>query len=349
MKRMLFALGCALFSLSAVAQTLSDKQIADVIMMSKEANMANGIKDPNKIYVGQKLTFLFADGQEHSIIVEKGDSQWKILETKIAALVQDHGQVVPFKEPPVVEKTPEQQQVTPPLLTENTTPWYATTWFLILMGIIALAAILILANNLYTKRDPGTSGRPVQPGGVSAANASEYMQQFYPGLTIRNITKGRLSGKNMLISYAGNPSGQRRTFKNEPAFRGTITRNNQEEFIYFLEICGNRARQGNFFTGNDVTFVADVEQPASLQAATTPTVQPATTAATATTDLSTIISAITEPLKDKDNGKLKVEMAEVKIEMEFSSAPEFGLFLQGFSLKEKNGQAKDGVKETSQS
>jgi len=105
----------ACLTLTAVCQQkLSNTEIANIINMSKQANQANGIFNPDKIAVGQKLTFLFANGEEKTVTAEKGDFQWKILQNKIAKLIVQNGNVVSYPTDPIAQ-TPQVNQ-TPTLI-----------------------------------------------------------------------------------------------------------------------------------------------------------------------------------------------------------------------------------------
>lgn len=333
MKKIMFALMCTVFSIAAIAQTttptLSNQEIAKTINMSKEANISNGVLDPNKIYVGQHLTFLFTDNTRATIVVEKGDNQWNILRNKIAELVKVHGDVVPYVAPPVVDPAPK---TTPPAAATVSfldSIFSGNAWAVwLIVGAIVLGLFLLSRWIKATKQNPVTSGRPMRDNGVNDESAREYAQQVanrqYAGanLTVTNITKGRITATRANVLYADKPNGKTRTFTNEPGYRGTINRAGVESFVYFLQGCGNDVRMGNYFSG-DIQFVADEAQPQVLTTPTAAPVQEQTVPVVINNtpeQLTAIITAITEPLKTKDSGSINVTMADgVKIEMNFAS------------------------------
>ncbi len=93
--------------------------------------------------------------------------------------------------------------------------------------------------------------------------------------------------------------------------------------IAFLQPCGNDAVEIDMSRAN---FVPDQVQTPALQAAnqavaTETEVVEKRSKQAIPNELSTIISAMTEPMKGKDNGKLTVTIEGIKFEMEFSSSP----------------------------
>lgn len=350
MKKILMACMALVLTMAIFAQpsqpvnpTIGNTEIADILAKSKEANLTNGIVDINRIYPGDKLTFLFQDGSYHSIVAEQGDNMWHVLKYKLPQLVQQHGEVVPFEEPEPVVFEPTSPQV-------SSDPWWVISpfWLQFWGAVLGLIAFLLLIkywgnirNYIAAQRRRRLTDNPVVPGGVGANQARAHMEtlarQYFPGLNVTNIVRGRLTAKNALVSFADKLTGKTRSFENEPGYRGTLRRENgTEEYIYFLEICGNRARQGDYFSG-DIQFIADVEQPAVLQQqneqnsqqqnASPAIIEPAT--------IATIIAAMIEPMVGADSGKLKVKVGETEIEMEFSSNPKPQLLLANGAIKEQ--------------
>ena len=99
MKKIIVALMSFIMTVVAVSgQTVKDTTInismgcgveSDIyktIMRSKEANRLNGISDPNKIQIGDLLTFKFADGFDTTYRVTAGESQWKIVRGMLATM-----------------------------------------------------------------------------------------------------------------------------------------------------------------------------------------------------------------------------------------------------------------------
>lgn len=316
-------------SLASICQKqLSPAEIARVINMSKEANLSNGVMDPDKIQIGQTLTFLFQDGTEKSITAERGDSQWKILKSKISALIASYGPVVPFpKNPPPNVKPSEKNPVS---ASTDGTNWYNLGVPLLIAAIIGFIALIFYLANKYkqeAKKDPVTSGPAMRPGGITDENALAYATQVAsrqfnnPNLQVREVQRGMLSGKNLEVFYAGNVTPQRRTFTNQPAYRGIVNLNGTDQFVYFLQGCGNDVRVGNYFTGQNIQFNANVTAPVLRPTpATTATEQ--STPAQETQPIMQMVNVMVKALKDKASGKMTITNVDgVKVEMFFSTNP----------------------------
>lgn len=328
-----------------VKPIFGNTEIAEILAKSKKVNFGNGIVNINRIYPGDTLTFLFRDGSYHSIVAEPGDNMWYVLKYKLSQLVKQHGEVVPFEEPKTIT-SPEQNSPQ----TSSESWWMISPFWLQFWGVVlGLLAFLLLIKywssiRAYSARQRRRrlTDNPVVPGGVGANGARAHMntlaQQYFPGLNVANIVRGRLTAKNALVSFADKLTGKTRSFENEPGYRGTLRRGNGvEEYIYFLEVCGNRARRGDYFSG-DIQFIADVEQPTVLQQQSEQDSQQQNASPTTieAATIATIIGAVTEPMKGADNGKLKVKIGEMEIEMEFSS----NLKMQNLLM---NGSAKDQI------
>jgi hypothetical protein len=225
-----------------------------MISRSKEANQKNGILNPDSIYPGQVLNFLFEDGIAMALIVEPGDNQWKIVRDKLAFWQNLHGPIVDYVDP-VPVKIPEAIEF----------HWYYDEWNLFgVLAVIFFLALLLKFISMWWKernQDPISAGKPQVLGGVSNTGAYERMQQIvanrFPGtrMEIRNIRRGRLSGLAKIF-YADGKS-KKINLKSVSAYAGEITVDNQEETIYFLQACGNDARNGSYMMGNSLIFTPD--------------------------------------------------------------------------------------------
>lgn len=338
MKKIIFCavLLCTIAFVANAQTALTNAQIDKIVNQSKEANLTNGVIDPNKIKPGQTLTFMFENGAVKTITVEEGDSQWKILRDKLPLLIQQNGGVVDY------DKSKEKVGSSDPVGTagpsdeSNALPWWM--WVLIAIGIVALIVLV----NMYTqgekeaKKDPVTSGTPMHASGpVSDEHALGYMQEVArrqfsdQNITVTKIEHGTLSGVNVLVSYAGELLPKRRTFANVPAYRGQVRVGNatEERTAYFLQGCGNDARMGNYFTGANIQFTPDPVQSPALSV--TPTVEANTQAvpepsatenalSVTPEEITLLVNALTEPMKEKDNGKITITFGNAKVEMEFS-------------------------------
>lgn len=323
------------------SEELSNAEVQKYLDMSKEGLQIGGVPDLDKVYPGQFLQFVFTFENGNTGIlthtVEEGDNIWNIIKYKLAQLIRQNGQPIPYVEPVEAEDadagTPSgtiaQAQLSP--------SWYfdadniaLTILFLLIATIIGVYLYVNrrrISAYFAEQRRRKLTDNPVVPGGVDANGARAHMntlaQQYFPGLNVTNIVRGRLTAENALVSFADKLTGKTRSFENEPGYRGTLGRENgTEEYIYFLEICGNRARQGNYYSG-DILFIADVEQPAVLRFTPQTNLQQDanTVAPESPATIAAIINAVTEPMKGKDSGKLKVRVGNVEIEMEFNSAP----------------------------
>jgi hypothetical protein len=273
-KILLTALLCVVFYSSNFAQDqLTGPQIYSIISKSKEANVANGVLDPNKIMPGQTLTFLFEDGKTETIVAEAGDSQWKIVGGKLAELVKQHGQPVQFNQP--IADVVKPVEVLPGKI-EDIAPWYNSDYVLIFLAALLIVSILLLSSYLLKRRnsrkteaaqDPVTSGEPMRRGGITNENALAYTRQVAerqfnnPNIIVSEVRHGRLSGENLEVYYAGQIQPSRRTFQNYPAYRGTVQAEGEgtNQFVYFLQGCGNDVRAGNYFSGQNIQFIEDVD------------------------------------------------------------------------------------------
>lgn len=324
-------------TLASLCQELSEAEIARVINMSKEANFINnGVIDPDKIQIGQTLTFRFQDGTEKRITVEKGDSQWKILKDKIGNLIIAHGQVVPFPK----DQAAVEQELTPALPYSAKTDW-ALLW--ILLASVSLIAVaiwisrLVRKHKMEAKKDPVTSGPAMRPGGITDENALAYATQVAsrqfnnPNLQVREVQKGMLSGENLEVFYAGDVTPQRRTFINQPAYRGIVSINGTDQFVYFLQGCGNDVRVGNFFRGENLQFIVDAQATVLRPTPATTTTEQSTP--TQLDPMMQMVTLMTAVLQSKNSGNMIITgVGGLKVEMFFTS---------GSVLFSANGQHKE--------
>jgi hypothetical protein len=261
MKKAIFStmallLVCA--SLSSFGQK-TNTEIYNTIQMSKEYNSLHGIKNPNQIWPGQVLTFLFQDGSWQEVVVESGDSQWTIVQNKLDKFQKEHGQVV---SPDTI--------IPQPILIQPITPeplqlkwWEALSWGWLLLAIAVLVIAIKLLEIRYNsmRQDPVTAGPPQVFGGVKDNEAYSRMNQIaqnrFPGaqIVIKNIRRGWLSGWAQVF-YASDKT-KRLKLKDVASYAGEAMINGREQTIYFLQGCGNDARQGNYMTG-DLDFREDV-------------------------------------------------------------------------------------------
>ncbi len=315
--------------------TVSNTEIARIINANREFNKnVAGVDDPNKIYVGQVLTYVFGDGTSLTVTVNSGDNQWTIVK-KVLAVEKVHGPVVPNDQ---VGKTPTEDENVAPMKdltpSSNGVPWWL--WAIAVAVIFVLSFLAFKAEKEKAKvknekltSDPVTSGTPMKRGGVSETDAPAYAREVaarqfnIPNLQVTNIVKGTMTGENVAVYYRGEATPQRKTFKDVAAYRGEVMVNGQPQFVYFLQGCGNDVRIGNYFAGENVTFVADPVQSETLRTANVATAGQIQTdeksESTSDFDLVELAKALTQPLSDKKNGKVSITLpGGAKVEMEFS-------------------------------
>ena len=141
----------------------------------------------------------------------------------------------------------------------------------LLMGLVILAYLFSRYRREKKERetDPVGSGAPQVKGGVTDEIAVQRVMNIAEAdgmnpLRVTNIQKGRLFGRGRVF-YADKPSGLMKRFTGEEGYRGIVLRTDgTEETVYFLQGCGNDAKQGSFFTG--IRFVADEIQPEAFRA-----------------------------------------------------------------------------------
>jgi len=322
MKRTFFGVIATLtltFALAQSSQTFSNAEIATIITQSKEYNEAAGVVNPHMIQPGQVLTYQFFDETEHQIVVEEGDNQWGIVRDKLSDLVAIHGSIVDPEPKKEVDGSTETASTVPVPVTSL---WLSRNWFWLLLGAMStLVAYFLIRRHEKEKaeaaQNPITSGPAMREGGVNNEGAYAYAQEVArrqfntPNITVRDVVRGTLSGTNLEVFYAGQSTPQRRTFSNQPAYRGTVDVNGIDQYVYFLQGCANDVRAGNYFQGQNIIFVADVAQPAELQ----PRADQSAMQTVAQSDrtpvfLTSMIAASAEIMKDKETGFLEFTMPD---------------------------------------
>lgn len=254
-------------------ENLSNQEIANVIAMSREANLANGVFNPDRVREGQLLTFKASDGFDTTVVVEKNQSQWRIVQS-LGGFIKNHGKIIPYPDPIDTAKV-KGADIPEGGTTVSDPSWWEKNAFWIKFWASVIGFMLLLLLFYYWRsqyKDPVTSGTPIIEGGVAPANAFAHMREvarrLFPGedVDITEVEKGRLSVRRGFVRFLNFLRGRIRTFQNVPGYRGRIIRNGEleNEYIYFLEPCGNDVRRGKGFRSSEVIFVPDFVQPEIL-------------------------------------------------------------------------------------
>jgi hypothetical protein len=349
---------------------LSNEEVANYLKMSKEGLLNSGVADLDKVYPGQVLmfTFTFKNGATGTIthFVEKGDNVWNIIKYRLAALIkQKNAQPVPYVDPE--ENKAEEANKLPGKADEaNMVPGFGwlfgiepAIWKLMLAIIVLTALFLVHKNRgkiktYFAERKQRISrqtserqqqmlatNNPIVRGGVSDADAVRYMDRVAQRANVTRygpVTKGRLTTFYRLRVMFAN-GGRKMRLTDVPVFMSRARRNSDgsECEIAFIQPCGNDGCEIDMSRAN---FVPDQVQTPALQAAnqavaTEAEVVEEKAKPVIPNELSTIISAMTEPMKGKDNGKLKVTIQGITVEMEFSSSPKTQNLLINGTAKEQ--------------
>ena len=314
---------------SAFSQVVTDEDIARLITKNEFLNRSKGVDNPNLIYPGQKLSYIFADSEVRDITVAYGDNQWIIVK-KILNLEKEHGQATPI--PPSDSVYSGSNEVVP-VSKESDHKSAEIPWWCWLVSIAGILAVIYFASKEAKKQkekvhsDPTTSGTPIREGGITDEQATAYAnevaaRQFnLPNLQVTNIVKGTINGTNVAVFYRNEATPQRKTFANVPGYRGEVMVNGQSQFLYFLQGCGNDARVGNYFAGENIEFYPDAVQPEVLRTANQTQQQnqtapptPTVTAMTAA-ELGTIAKQAMESVNTATSGKFSLNLTAPGMEM----------------------------------
>lgn len=129
-------------------------------------------------------------------------------------------------------------------------------WFLVLVGILALALVYIVYRSGFFYRNPATAGTPMVKGGIAASQTATIEDRFEriaerhygernPAADlsverpqrISEILRGFLSGSGE-VQYRDRT--ERRRLNHEPAYSARFRfPDGGEETLYFLEACAN--------------------------------------------------------------------------------------------------------------
>jgi hypothetical protein len=279
MKNLFFSFLVLILSAGTVAfGQISNSEIHKIIMMSKEANVQNGIFDPNKIFPGQKLTFIFEDGHEQEIYVEPGDNQWSVVKNKLSWYESLHGEVV---EPDLEPNQGILDQTEPKVQSEqensNDVFWlnWKPGWLDLIIVILVVAGLYIIIKALThddfrqrlnqplfperKKVEPKFSSDPTKEGPrfiETGIHTEEQASRRFVDLARRdnpNINPSQIVITERKRVYVSTPDGeaanvefadgtiQELAFRNTPGWQAMVSVDGGKSFqreLFFVD-CGN--------------------------------------------------------------------------------------------------------------
>lgn len=276
MKKIVLALVCLLVMTAQGAFAQSDKEIAETILKSRDVNKGHGITDPNLIYPGQIVEYMFADGSSLRYEVTPQQTQWLIAKAAIAE-AKKRGAIVSLLDP-IPQVTPEEviegsDSIAP--ISAGYSWWDKYGDLFLLFGACFLAVCLLVFGVPYLRSiserrkisripvNPATSGPAMTPGGITAENVRQVMhenaQRAYPGSTVRVIRTehGTLdsNGVPKLVSFRDG-TRQLHVLNNRSGVRATIAVAGQEgtRYVYSLLECANDVRSGGGISDEGIVF-----------------------------------------------------------------------------------------------
>lgn len=219
----------------------------------------NRLANPDVIFPNQEL-MLPVPGLSYPVYydVTPGDCLWWISKRVNRGDFSPVQRIEPAK--PVVEENPQNADSQLKVIDFIRNNFW---WLIIALVVVTFIVYKIVTEEQTKDIDPVTAGTPQVPGGVNDHNAYNRMSELaiarFPSATlvIKNIRRGHISGAGE-IYYAGSAKPKKINMNNIPAYAGEILVNSKEQTIYFLQGCGNDARQGNFMYGDKFVFTPDV-------------------------------------------------------------------------------------------
>lgn len=268
-------------------QTPQQKKAAtmamETITRSKKDNALMGIKNPNKIQIGDKLAFRFENTGVVYHIVDSGENQYSILyamftkhpNENLVSATSNNGVVTEQAQTKGLQ--PYASNVVSDFLTQLVfgLPLFAWVGF----ALIALIVFLKLysdhkkekATRLEKERienDPTLAGPPVYGNGITDGNAVEVMTNavttIHPDLAqfpikILKMEKGTINSETAEVYFGGQRSKKSMIINNVRGVRATVIIGDEQEqrIVYALQACGNPLKDGDFVIGRKIQFTPD--------------------------------------------------------------------------------------------
>lgn len=367
MKKILFALIMCLSIASyaqiikAPAKPLSDNQISEIVRKQRIENEIAGRPSPDHIQPDSLLVLTMGDGTPFVVVVQKADTERKILGA-IHNLAAKHGGVVSIGNGDASKSKTDTTTDSETTATIPSETFWDNNWGWLLLGLALLLAWFVISTYKRNEKETVTDetlrqNMPVIPGGVTDRNVLTSMDQAVRnlGLSVDWSKDPAVKGKfNSLlktpIDYANGV--QLGMAKNVTAYSrpGRINNGPIEDITYF-SACGNLVMPGYYINGSRLqrgvhyTFTPDPVQSEELQqenrnASTSSTTENRAAETSSTSEvtvptadaslgntvlnLNSLVTALSDMFKDKDNGKLTITVPNgVTIEAEFSSTSLF--------------------------
>ena len=252
----LFVLAIVFASFSFGQSSYENRQTANT---TKQIAKMNRLANPDLIFPNRELV-LPIPGLNYPYIynVIPGDCLWYISKriNRGEFTHDEEGKVVSVIEKPVIPDGESLWSKLGDFIALN------LIWLLILIFVLAVIYKIVKWELSKPKNVvPTTAGAPQV--GVNDRNAHSRINELastrFPSATlvIKNIRRGHISGAGEIF-YAGSAKPKRINLENVPAYAGEILVNGKKQTIYFLQGCGNDARQGNFMSGAKFIFTPDV-------------------------------------------------------------------------------------------
>ncbi len=274
MKKIFLIAACAFTVSVSGAETktqtkgISNTEVANIIKLSKQVNVANGVLNPNLIQPGQILTFMFQDGKTETITVSAGNTQWGIVSTKLADMQSVHGKVVNYVEPQPVSIKPEPKKSEAVVVQKSS----ANFWGLLLAGIVGLGVLLFFLLKRSQYKDPVTAGPAHRNGGIpyGAPNVHEIATGVFrshygnQNSLVENVRKCLIStpGTERRPVRFSNNTVQKMMLRKERGYEASV----DGERRYILGGCANAfGLPGQHMTGEGllIEYLENVEAPVS--------------------------------------------------------------------------------------
>lgn len=150
MKKTIFLCAIICTSFLTNAQHVSNKEALDILAKSLDYNVENnGVKNPNMIYPGNKMSFLLKNGDTLTFPIKKGDNMWLL-----AIKAKKHD--LNYPDNPIVnldsnKNSANIQPTTTTVLKEKTVTYIDPNYSFWIKVLIFVIIFLYVINFLFTR------------------------------------------------------------------------------------------------------------------------------------------------------------------------------------------------------